>query len=127
MYEGLASYFLPEGVLKYFEVTDFATQRTLDKDVLYTTELHIYLDERDNRTPEMKDSVSNGFGAESCLLDYPARDKKAVLHIRRRRWTMPDGTSTTRSVDLDKEFELKHKGTRYAKDFALFLKRANGL
>ena len=46
MYEGLASYFLPEGVLKYFEVTDFATQRTLDKDVLYTTELHIYLDER---------------------------------------------------------------------------------
>lgn len=26
MYEGLASYFLPEGVLKYFEVTDFATQ-----------------------------------------------------------------------------------------------------
>ena len=118
MYEGLASYFLPEGVLKYFEVTDFATQRTLDKDVLYTTELHIYLDERDNRTPDMKDSVSNGFGEESCLLDYPARDKKAVLHIRRRRWTMPDGT--TRSVDLDKEFELKHKGTRYAKDCALF-------
>ena len=65
MYEGLASYFLPEGVLKYFEVTDFATQRTLDKDVLYTTELHIYLDERDNRTPDMKDSVSNGFGEES--------------------------------------------------------------
>ncbi len=35
MYEGLASYFLPEGVLKYFEVTDFATQRTLDKDVSF--------------------------------------------------------------------------------------------
>ena len=34
MYEGLASYFLPEGVLEYFEVTDFATQRTQDKDVL---------------------------------------------------------------------------------------------
>ena len=46
MYEGLASYFPPEGVLEYFKVTDFATQRTLDKDVLYTTELHIYLDER---------------------------------------------------------------------------------
>jgi hypothetical protein len=24
MYEGLASYFLPTGVLEYFEVTDFA-------------------------------------------------------------------------------------------------------
>ena len=118
MYEGLASYFLPEGVLEYFEVTDFATQRTKDKEVLYTTELHIYLDERDNRTPDMEGSVSDGFGEESCLLDYPARDKKAVLHIRRKRWTMPDGT--TRSVDLGKEFELRHKGTRYAKDFALF-------
>lgn len=76
MYEGLASYFLPEGVLEYFEVTDFATQRTQDKDVLYTTELHIYLDERDNLTPDMKGSVSDGFGEESCLLDYPARDKR---------------------------------------------------
>ena len=41
MYEGLASYFLLERVLEYFEVTDFVTQRTLDKDVLYATELHI--------------------------------------------------------------------------------------
>ena len=124
MYEGLASYFLPEGVLKYFEVTDFAEQPTIDTDVLYTTELHIYLDERDNRTPEMTGSVSNGFEGEFCLLDYPARDKKAVVHLRRRRWLMPDGT--TRMVDLGHDFELKYKGTRYAKDFALFLKKADG-
>ncbi len=124
MYEGLASFFLPEGVLEYFEVTDFAVQPTKDKNVLYTTELHIYLDERDNRPADMEGSVSNGFETESCLLDFPARDKKAVLHVRRRRWTMPDGT--TRTADLGKEFELRHKGTRYAKDFALFLKRADG-
>lgn len=49
MYKGLASYFLPEGVLEYFDVTDFAEVPTKDKNVLYTTELHIYLDERDNR------------------------------------------------------------------------------
>lgn len=30
---------------EYFEVTDSATQCTLDKDVLYTKELHIYLDD----------------------------------------------------------------------------------
>lgn len=124
MYEGLASYFLPEGVLAYFEVTDFAVQPTSDKNVLYTTEMHIYLDERDNRPSDMKESVSNGFEAESCLLDFPSRDKKAVLHVCRRRWIMPDGT--TRMVDLGKEFELKHQGTRYAKDFALFLKKSNG-
>ncbi len=72
VYEGLASYFLPEGALNYFEVVDFAVQPTSDKDVLYTTELHIYLDERDNRLSDMKGSVSNGFEAESCLLDFPA-------------------------------------------------------
>ena len=124
MYEGLASYFLPPGVLDYFEVTDFAEVPTRDTGVLYTTELHIYLDERDNRTPEMMGSVSDGFGEESCLLDFPVRDKKAVLHVRRRRWTMPDGT--TKSVDLGKRIELKHLGTRYSKDFALFLKKADG-
>lgn len=118
MYEGLASYFLPEGVLEYFEVSDFAEVPTSDKNVLYMTELHIYLDERDNRTPEMAGSVSDGFGEESSLVDFPVRDKKAVLHIRRRRWTMPDGTTT--HVDLDKKIQLRHPGTRYSKDFALF-------
>ena len=120
MYEGLASYFLPTGVLEYFEVTDFAEVPTQDIEVLYTTELHIYLDERDNRTSDMSGSVSDGFGEESCLLDFPTRDKKTVLHVRRRRWKMPDGT--TKSVDLDKKIQLKHPGTRYSKDFALFLK-----
>jgi hypothetical protein len=60
MYEGLASYFLPTGVLEYFEVTDFCEVPTQDTEVLYTTELHIYLDERDNRTPDMSGSVSDG-------------------------------------------------------------------
>ena len=124
MYEGLASYFLPSGVLEFFEVTGFAEVPTQDRDVLYTTELHIYLDERDNRTPDMKGSLSNGFTEESSLLDFPARDKKTVLHVRRRRWTMPDGT--TISVDLGKKIQLTHPGTRYSKDFALFLKKADG-
>ena len=38
MYEGLASYFLPTGVLEYFEVADFAEVPTQDTEVLYTTE-----------------------------------------------------------------------------------------
>ena len=124
MYEGLASYFLPPGVLEYFEVTDFAEVPTKDTEVLYKTELHIYLDECDNRTPDMSDAVSRGFRKESCFLDFPARNKKTVIHVRRRRWTMPDGT--TKSVDLDKKIQLKYPGTEYSNDFALFLKRADG-
>ena len=34
MYEGLASFFLPTGVLDYFEVTDLAEVPTLDSGVL---------------------------------------------------------------------------------------------
>ena len=47
MYEGLASYLLPERALKYFAATDFATQRTSDQHVLYTTEPHLSLHEPD--------------------------------------------------------------------------------
>lgn len=124
MYEGLASFFLPEGVLNFFEVTDFAEIPTKDTNVLYATELHIYLDERDNRPVDMKDSVSDGYGEESCLLDFPTRDKKTVLHVRRKRWTMKDGT--TKIVDLKEQIELRQDGTRYSKSFALFLNKANG-
>lgn len=124
MYEGLASYFLPEGVLEYFDVADFAEKDTEDKNVLYAKELHIYLDERDNRTPDMAGSISDGFEDASFLYDFPARDKKTILHIRRRRWTMPDGT--TRQVELEGMIQIRHPGTRYSKDFALFLKKADG-
>ena len=71
MYEGLASYFLPPGVLEYFEVTDFAEVPTQDTEVLYTTELHIYLDERDNRTPPLI-SVFNHFLLMSLSVMRPA-------------------------------------------------------
>ena len=71
MYEGLASYFLPTGVLEYFEVTDLAEVPTQDTEVLYTTELHIYLDERDNRTPDMIGSVSDGFGGRVMSSGFP--------------------------------------------------------
>lgn len=120
VYEGLASYFLPEGALDFFELTKFEVVPTKAKGVLYKTELHIYLDERDNRSDDMKEAVSNGFSAESKLLDFPTRDKKTVLHIRRRRWTMPD--KTTRYADISEQYSMRFPNTRYAKSFALFLK-----
>lgn len=58
--------------------------------------LHLYFDERDNRTEE------------TVLNDFPVRDKKLVLHIRRRRWLKPDGTSCV----LDVYPKLVAQGTR---------------
>ena len=52
------SFFLPEGILDYFELV-WAESQSLDsreskKDILYTGTLYMYLDERDNRTDQMQ-------------------------------------------------------------------------
>lgn len=126
----LAGFVLPEGVLDYFEVVDVKENTVLiehpssNKDGLYGKELEIYLDELDNRTPDMSEATSNGFMDERKILDFPVRNHKTILHIRRRRWLMPDGS--TQTVNLEDKIQLAHPGTRYAKDFALFLKMAFG-
>lgn len=49
---------MPEGILDFFELV-WAESQSLDsreskKDILYTGTLHMYLDERDNRTDQMQ-------------------------------------------------------------------------
>lgn len=128
--KALAGFVLPEGALEYFEVVNVKEAKVLtnpnakDKKWLYGKELEIYLDELDNRTPDMGGATGNGFTEERKILDFPVRDHKTILHIRRRRWLMPDGSS--RTVNLEDKFRLAHPGTRYANDFALFLKMAFG-
>lgn len=123
-YKGLAYYILPEGILEYFDVVDFDETPVNVKNVLYDKELHIYLDEHDNRTPDMADAIGHGYLPEKKILDFPIRDHKTVIHVRRQRWLMPDGT--TRTIDLDEKIQIGFPGTRYSKEFALFLKGANG-
>jgi hypothetical protein len=64
--EHFLSFFMPEGILDFFELV-WAESQSLDsreskKDILYTGTLHMYLDERDNRTDQMQDLriVSHG-------------------------------------------------------------------
>ena len=99
LYEHFLSFFLPEGILDFFELVWAETQsldsRESKKDILYTGTLHMYLDERDNRTDEMQDLRPNGFTEETVISDFPVRDKKLTLHIRRRRWLTPEGKSCT--------------------------------
>ena len=72
--------------------------------------LHLYFDERDNRTEETQGYTTKGFTEETVLNDFPVRDKKLVLHIRRRRWLKPDGTSCV----LDVYPKLVANGTRFS-------------
>jgi hypothetical protein len=76
--EELVKYVLPKEIVEYFEI--------LEMKALEDT-LHIYLDELNVVPTEHKDKelVPNGFYAESTIKDFPLRDKKVVLHVRRRR------------------------------------------
>lgn len=123
-YEGLAIYFLPEGVTNYFELVDFCETPPSEADQLYKTELHLYLDEKDNRPAGFPGIKPNGFTEERQILDFPVRTRKTILHVRRRRWLTADGKNAI--VPLGDEAMIHHEGTSYSKELALFLKRADG-
>lgn len=123
IYESLASILLPEGILAIFEVTNFEEERTgtLAETGLEIRIIHIYLDERDLRDQEWHDLVPNGFTESRSINDFPIRDRKVVLHVRRRRWLNIDGTS----VILQHE-SLTAEGTSYSTEFAVVLKKIFG-
>ena len=111
--------------MDFFELVWAETQsldsRESKKDILYTGTLHMYLDERDNRTEDMQDLRPNGFTEETVISDFPVRDKKLTLHIRRRRWLTPEGKSVILNM-----YPLVADGTRYSAEFAAFLKEGIG-
>jgi len=117
----LASCVLPEGILEYFDVVRVNEEPSPNPDTLYTTVLHIHLDELDNRTDGMETFRPNGFTEASVIQDFPIRDRKVVLHVRRRRWINDQGKNTVLDV-----YPLMAKGTRYSQEFADFFKEEAG-
>lgn len=103
-------YLLPAGTLEYFELVNVLK----DKEGLV-----LFLEEK-NQVPEAyKDQKfhSKGFYPEVRVQDFPIREHKVILSIKRRRWEDPQ-TGTIVSRDWD----LVMKGTRLTKEFAAFLK-----
>lgn len=111
----LAQVVLPTRILDYFTVV--GVEQT-------ATEIHISLDEVANK--ELSEDVhfeSKGFMEAVSVTDFPIRDHKVILHIRRRRWTdLRTGKSFSIPIDLD----VVAKGTRYSKEFGAFLKQTYG-
>ena len=83
--------------------------------------LHIYLDERDLRDKVWHDLRPNGFTEPRLFNDYPQREHKVLLHVRRRRWLDKD----SRNVVLE-SLPLVADGTCYSVEFADFLKKMVG-
>ena len=111
----LASAVLPQEVLKYFDIVNIEET---------SSELHIHLDEKYhkelNASPHFE---SKGFMPPTHVTDFPIRDHKVILVLRRRRW-LDKRTGQTFSFPLN--LEITAKGTRYSKEFAAFLKGTYG-
>lgn len=101
---------LPEGIMKYFDVSNVTKEETSYK---------IYLSEK--KTPPIEFSsdklVSKGFFDEITVQDFPIRGKAAYLHIKRRRWL----NETTGDI-VYRDWNIVAKGTRMTHEFATFLK-----
>ena len=107
---------LPEEIVEYFDLVS----------IHYSTDMggrqvaHLHLDEMDMEEDERGDLIQNGFYNEQVIQDFPIRDKKVILHVRRRRWKTPEGKTVSR------DWNLKAKGTRMSKDYAERLKKIFG-
>ena len=113
--EVLARIVLPSEILDYFEITSVE---------LSSTEIHIHLDELMN--PALSDDAhfeSKGFMEAVSVTDFPIRDHKVILKIRRRRWT---DTRTGKSFSIPIDLDVVARGTRYSKEFGAFLKETYG-
>ena len=111
----IASVVLPAQILDYFTVV--GVEQT-------ATEIHISLDEL--KSKELSDDPhfeSKGFMDAVHVTDFPIRDHKVILKIRRRRWT---DTRTGKSFSLPIDLDIVAKGTRYSKEFGAFLKETYG-
>lgn len=109
-YLALVRFLLPEGILEYFE---------LSKVVEGLSGLHIYLEEKNLPPFEYKDQKleSKGFLPEIYIQDFPIRNQKVTLCIKRRRWEVKD----TGDI-VSRDWNVVQQGTRMTKEFADFLK-----
>lgn len=105
-------------MIDWFEVVNIKEEPntgTAQADILYNSVLNIYLDERDNRTGEDLGLKPNGFTEPTVMKDYPIRNRKVLLHVRRRRYLDADN----RNIILN-QYPLTADGTKVSVEFGLF-------
>ena len=113
-FKDLLSYLLPLGTLDYFDLV----QVLKDKEGLL-----LFLEEKNDLPAEHKGRKlhSKGFQPEIRIQDFPIREHKVILSIKRRRWEDPD----TGEI-VSRNWDLVMKGTRLTREFAAFLKDTFG-
>lgn len=115
-YRLLAESILPEGILDWFDLENVRVEKNGENRVF-----HIHLDENSNTPDDRTDLRPNGFTRESVFNDFPIRGSEVFLHVRRRRW------KNEKNENVMTDCELIQEHTRCSKEFAAFLKEADGL
>ena len=114
-YIQLAKLVLPRDIEAHFEITRVEVDEHL-------MEMYIHLDEKMNPYLCKSDEYeSKGFMEAVSITDFPIRDHKVILKVRRRRWV--DRKTGESFVD---RISVTEDGTRYSKEFAAFLKDTYG-
>ena len=110
----LVKLLFPREMLDYFAVVGYEESGE---------EVVVRLDERDriHKRKPGHEYEKNGFLPASRITDFPLRDRKLTLIVRRRRWRdMVTGES------ISNDYALVAKGTRHSVEFAAFLKEVLG-
>lgn len=125
---------LPQGILDLFSLVKVEEKesqlseseqdtRVLTDMIWSDIDIHLTLEENDNRTEEQKKLwTPNGYTEPTVVQDFPIRDRRVFLHIKRRRWLDENGKN--RLVNLD--YPIVAKGIKLSPQFAAFLKDADG-
>lgn len=114
----LARLVLPKDLLDHFEIVKIET----DESDINAMSMTIHLDERMNAYLQKSEEYeSKGFMDAVCVTDFPIRDHKVVLMIRRRRWKNIETGET-----FSDRISVTESGTRYSKGLAAFLKETYG-
>ena len=118
MLEQLARLVFPKEVLDHFEIVKIETEES-DIDAMSMT---FHLDEKMNPYLQKSEEFeSKGFLEAVSITDFPIRDHKVILKLRRRRWK----NTETGETFVDR-ISVTEAGTRYSKEFASFLKETYG-
>jgi hypothetical protein len=116
MDKSVLQYFLPEGLLDNFEITnveEVSNKAGNGKDLL------IYLQEYNNLPEgyEAKDYESKGFYPEKKIQDFPIRGKAVYLVIKRRRWRHKEDKK-----EIHNDYTFIAEGSKLTKEISDFLK-----
>lgn len=110
----LVKLLFPREMLNFFEVVGYEESGE---------EVIVRLDERDriHKKKAGHEYEKNGFLPAARITDFPLRDRKLTLIVRRRRWR-----DVTTGEIVSNDYELVAKGTRHSVEFAAFLKEVLG-